>query len=165
MGLRNEYDKVIFVKWKFSLLSDEQSLPYCTQTCSVPGMLPASATASNIQDYASLSSQLRVICAWPPTLGNRHRQSAELRIQTSAGKAEPEMSPQFLRTVLIITLGFASLGRPAKRREDKTKCPHVKAIRNFDLHEVIARSQFSSGVCKASIKKHSHLVWHANFGF
>lgn len=23
-----------------------------------------------------------------------------------------------------------------RRREDKTKCPHVKSIRNFDLNEV-----------------------------
>ncbi|XP_023713684.1 apolipoprotein D [Cryptotermes secundus] len=46
------------------------------------------------------------------------------------------MSPRFLCT-LIIVLGFVSCGLPAKRREDKTKCPHVKAIRNFDLHELL----------------------------
>jgi hypothetical protein len=46
------------------------------------------------------------------------------------------MSPRFLFTVITV-LGFASFARLAKRREDKTKCPHVKAIRNFDLHEVI----------------------------
>jgi hypothetical protein len=53
------------------------------------------------------------------------------------------MSPRFVFTILIIVLGFASFGLPTKRREDKTKCPHVKAIRNFDLHEVIARKLFS----------------------
>jgi hypothetical protein len=62
-----------------------------------------------------------------------------------------KMSPTFLFTVIIV-LGFVSFGRPAKRREDKTKCPHVKAIRNFDLHEVIVRSQFSSRTCETSIK-------------
>jgi hypothetical protein len=46
------------------------------------------------------------------------------------------MSPRFFCTILIIAVGFASFGLTAKIREDKTKCPHVKAIRNFDLQEV-----------------------------
>lgn len=46
------------------------------------------------------------------------------------------MSPLFLLTTVIVFLGFSSFGHPTKRREDKTKCPHVRAIRNFDLHEV-----------------------------
>ncbi|KDR12765.1 apolipoprotein D [Zootermopsis nevadensis] len=47
------------------------------------------------------------------------------------------MSPLFLLTTVIVFLGFSSFGHPTKRREDKTKCPHVRAIRNFDLHELL----------------------------
>ncbi|XP_069669046.1 apolipoprotein D [Periplaneta americana] len=47
------------------------------------------------------------------------------------------MSPRLLSVILATALIFASLSIAAKRREDKTKCPHVKAIRNFDLHELL----------------------------
>ncbi|XP_067009105.1 apolipoprotein D [Anabrus simplex] len=42
-----------------------------------------------------------------------------------------------LRLLLLLCLVLA--GETAKRREDKTKCPHVKAIRNFDLQELLGR--------------------------
>jgi hypothetical protein len=45
-----------------------------------------------LQHCASLSAELRIICASPPTLETRHRQSAEVRIQTSAGKSQQDVA-------------------------------------------------------------------------
>lgn len=48
---------------------------------------------------------------------------------------------EFLDSLIVLSLLFTSLigdtGGVWKRREDKTKCPRVKGIRNFDITEVI----------------------------
>lgn len=38
--------------------------------------------------------------------------------------------------ILLICVSLVSSVYCFKRREDKTKCPHVRSIRNFDLNEV-----------------------------
>jgi len=39
-------------------------------------------------------------------------------------------------TLLVVGLLVGDAGSVWKRREDKTKCPKVKGIRNFDISEV-----------------------------
>lgn len=57
---------------------------------------------------------------------------------------------KLLFILLVFYLVWGGFGR-RKRLEDKTKCPNVKAIRNFDLEQVRFRSVFEFFVIRASL--------------